>query len=150
MKLDVKDIKKLREETGAGVMETKQALEDAKGDYKVAHKELMKKVAEKASKKSERAIKDGLVYAYTHGNGRVGVLVHMGCETDFVAKNETFQELCKEFALQICAGDYETIEEVLKAESMRYDKPMEDLIQEAIAKTGENIELTAFKKLNVV
>lgn len=150
MELNVKDIKKLREETGAGVLEVKQALEDSGGDYKKAHEELMKKVGSKAAKKSERVTKDGLIVSYIHAGGRVGTLVYMACETDFVARTEDFQKLCKEIAMQAATGDYKTVEELLNDEYIRDpSKKISDLINETIAKVGEKIEIRKFIKYGV-
>ena len=78
---DIKKIKQLREYTGAGVMEVKQALEKNNGDLEKAKKELMKKVSAKAAKKADRVAGDGLVYSYIHLNGKLGSLIHMACET---------------------------------------------------------------------
>ncbi len=150
MELNVKDIKKLREETGAGVLEVKQALENSGGDYKKAHEELMKKVSSKAAKKSERVTKDGLIVSYIHAGGRVGTLVYMACETDFVARTEDFQKLCKEIAMQAATGDYKTVEELLNDEYIRDpSKKISDLINETIAKVGEKIEIRKFIKYGV-
>ena len=147
MELNVKDIKNLREETGAGVLEVKQALENSLGDYAKAKEELMKKVGSKAAKKSDRVTKDGLIFAYLHAGGRVGTLIYMACETDFVAKTADFQKLCKEVAMQAATGDYNSVEELLNDEYIREpSKKISDLLNETTAKVGEKIELKKFVK----
>ncbi|EKD95018.1 MAG: hypothetical protein ACD_25C00105G0002 [uncultured bacterium] len=150
MELNIKDIKNLREETGAGVLEVKQALENSFGDYAKAKEELMKKVGSKAAKKSDRVTKDGLIFAYLHAGGRVGTLIYMACETDFVAKTEDFQRLCKEVAMQAATGDYSSVEELLNDEYIRDpSKKISDLLNETTAKVGEKIELKKFVKYSV-
>ena len=95
-------IKQLREKTGAGVMDAKKALEESGGDMKKAEEIIAAKGIVKAEKKADREVKSGLVYGYTH-QGRVGVLVEVSCETDFVAKNPLFKELAHDLALQVAA-----------------------------------------------
>jgi elongation factor Ts len=147
---NIEKIKKLREETGAGVMEVKQTLEEFDGDYDKAYEDLMKKVSAKAAKKADRTAGDGLVYSYIHNNGKLGSLIVVACETDFVAKTDDFQNLCKEIAMQVCTDDYERVADVVKAPYMRDEsKTVGDLIEEAIAKLGEKIELKKFTKYSV-
>ena len=149
MQFNVNDLKLLREETGAGVIEVKQALENANGDVAKAREELMKKVASKAAKKADRAIKDGLVYSYIHG-GKIGAMVMVGCETDFVAKTDDFKKLCHEIAMQVCTEDYSTIDEVVNAEYIRdSSKKILDLINGVTAKVGEKVELMKFVKFKL-
>jgi elongation factor Ts len=102
MQSTTEDIKKLREMTGAGMMDAKKALEEAK-DMDDAVAILRKKGHASLAKKSERAAKEGVVASYIHSGGKVGVLVELNCETDFVARNEAFQELATELALHIAA-----------------------------------------------
>lgn len=149
MNVDVKIIKKIREETGAGILDIKKALEKFDGDEKKA-KEHLEEIGRKiAEKKSDRETKDGLIYAYVH-NGKVGSMINMACETDFVAKTDEFQKLCKEVALQVTSMDYENKDELLEAEYIRDpSKKIKDLITETIAQLGENIELVEFVKLSV-
>jgi len=147
---NIKKIKELREETGAGVMEVKEALEKHDGDIAKARKELQSKVAKKAAKKADRIAKDGLVYSYIHNNGKMGSMLVMACETDFVARTDDFKTLCKEIAMQICTDDYKNVGVLLKSEYMRDpSKTLNDLINEAIAKIGEKIELKKFVKYSV-
>jgi len=102
-KVSIEIIKELRERTGAGVMDIKKALEKTGGDVEKAVEELRKMGAAKAAKKLDRSAKEGLVYAYIHPGNRVGVLVEVNCETDFVARTEDFQKFVHEVALQIAA-----------------------------------------------
>lgn len=143
-------IKKLREETGAGVMEVKQTIEKFNGDYDKSLEDLMKKVSAKAAKKADRTAGDGLVFSYIHNNGKLGSLVLIACETDFVAKTEDFQALGKEVSMQICTDEYGSVEELMKAAYMRDEsKTIKDLVEEAIAKLGEKIEIKEFTKYSV-
>ncbi len=96
-------IKKLRETTGAGMMDCKNALKDAKGDVAKAVDILRAKGLAKAKKKSSRAAKQGLVHSYIHMGGKIGVLVEVNCETDFVARNDDFKAFTKDVAMQIAA-----------------------------------------------
>ncbi|HET6612770.1 MAG TPA: translation elongation factor Ts [Kofleriaceae bacterium] len=96
-------IKDLRERTGSGMADCKKALVETTGDIDRAIELLRKKGLAKAAKKAGRAASEGLVHSYIHGNGRIGVLVEINCETDFVARNDDFQEFTREVALQIAA-----------------------------------------------
>jgi elongation factor Ts len=150
MKLDVENIKKLREETGAGVLDVKKELEESGGDYKKAKEALMKKGLAKAEKKVDRETNDGLIHSYIHAGGKVGSLVYVSCETDFVAKTEDFKTLCHEIALQVAVDDYDSVEDLLHSEYVRDgSKKIEDLVRETIAKLGENIEIKEFSRLSV-
>ena len=104
MNNDVEKIKKLREKTGAGMMDCKEALSEAKGDIEKAIEFLRKKGIALASKKSSRAAKEGIIASYIHMNHRVGVLVEVNSETDFVARNEEFKKFVKEITMQIAAA----------------------------------------------
>ena len=150
MKINVEDIKKLREETGAGVVDAKNALDSHGGDYEKAREELVAKGLAKAEKKSEREIKDGLVYSYIHAGGKVGSMVLVGCETDFVAKTDDFKSLCHELALQVATAEYEEVTELLEDEYIKDpSKKVQDLVKETVAKLGENIEVIDFTRLSV-
>lgn len=109
--IDIKSIKKLREETSISLEKCKEALEEAGGDIEKARDVLKKKGILEASKKEGRETKSGVVEAYIHLNKRVGVLIKLGCQTDFVAKNELFQELAHNLALHIAAMKPEYISE---------------------------------------
>ena len=103
MSIDVKLVKTLRDKTGAGMMDCKKALVESDGDLEKAVDHLRKSGIAKAEKKGSRDTKDGLVYSYIHAGGRLGVLVELNCETDFVAKTEGFNELAHNIAMQIAA-----------------------------------------------
>ena len=103
MNIDAKRVKELREKTGAGMMDCKKALVEAKGDIELAIDNLRKSGAAKAAKKSSRSAKEGLIYSYIHPGGKLGVLIDIGCETDFVAKTDGFVNLARNFAMQIAA-----------------------------------------------
>jgi elongation factor Ts len=102
--ISAKDVKELRERTGAGMMECKSALVESEGDMDKAIELLRVKGQAKAAKRGERAASEGLVTSYVHHNGRVGVLVEVDCETDFVARNDDFAEFAREVAAHIAAA----------------------------------------------
>jgi len=149
-------IKELREKTGAGVMDAKRAIEEALKNSKTqkledsklleeAEKIIAKKGLMKAASKSEREVGSGRVQSYIHNTGRVGAMVEVACETDFVAKTEDFQLLCKEIAMQIASMDPEDVEVLLKQAYIRDgSKTIEDLVKALIAKTGENTKIVRF------
>jgi elongation factor Ts len=96
-------VRQLREKTGVGIMDCKRALEEANGDMQKASDLLREKGLAQAAKKADRIAAEGLVEAYIHGGGRIGVLVEVNIETDFAAKNDEFKQFCKDVAMQICA-----------------------------------------------
>src|SRR5919202_7027948 len=104
VEIDPQLVKKLREKTNAGFMDCKRALEEAGGDFEKAETILRTKGIATASKKASRATKEGIVAAYIHMQGKIGVLVEVNCETDFVAKNENFREFVKDITLHIAAA----------------------------------------------
>src|SRR5919202_4746546 len=104
VEIDPQLVKKLREKTNAGFMDCKRALEEAGGDFEKAETILRTKGIASAGKKASRATKEGIVAAYIHLQGKVGVLVEVNCETDFVAKNENFREFVKDITLHIAAA----------------------------------------------
>lgn len=139
-----REINKLREATGAGVMDCKKALEEAGGNFDKALEIIKEKGAAIAEKRSERKTGAGVLEAFIH-NGRVGVLLELRTETDFVARSEPFQELAHEIALHIAAMAPENVESLLeepyvKDESMNIDA----LIKSVIGKVGENIKVERF------
>jgi elongation factor Ts len=103
MAISAEEVRKLREKTGQGMMECKKALEEAGGNAEKAVELLRKKGLATAEKKSSRATAQGRVHSYVHHNGKVGVLIEVNCETDFVAKNEQFQAFLNDICLHICA-----------------------------------------------
>lgn len=104
MAISADNVKKLREKTGAGIMDCKAALEAVKGDFEKAVDVLRKKGIAAASKKMGRIVSEGIIYSYIHGEGRIGVLVEVNSETDFVARNDLFKEFVKDIAMQIAAS----------------------------------------------
>ncbi len=105
MASDAKIVAQLREQTGAGMMDAKKALEEANGDLAGATELLKKRGLAKADKKGDRETKEGRVFSYIHSSGKIGVLVEILCETDFAAKNDSFTELLKDVAMHIAAAD---------------------------------------------
>ena len=101
--IDANTVKQLRDKTGAGMMDCKNALKESNGDLDGAIDYLRKSGAAKAEKKGSRITKEGLVYSYIHAGGRLGVMIEVNCETDFVAKTDGFVELCHNLAMQIAA-----------------------------------------------
>lgn len=147
--VSVDDIKKLREATGAGIADCREALEAVKGDQAKAVEFLKKKGIEKAAKKGERETHHGLVFSYVHG-GKIGVLVSLLCETDFVAKTDDFQNLGKEIALQVASMDPKDIGELLLQPNIRDPKlTMGDMINLVIGKLGENIKIERFERVAI-
>lgn len=147
--VNVLEIKKLRKESGAGFSDVKMALEQSKGDLKKAREILKQKGLDKANKKSEREVKAGLVEVYSHG-GKVGVLVELLCETDFVAKTEDFKNLAHELSLQIASMNPENTAELLKQEYIRDNsQTVENLIKSVMGKLGENIQVGKFCRIKL-
>ena len=126
MSIDAKIVKELRDKTGAGMMDCKRALVETNGDLVKAVEALRKAGVTKAEKKGIRSAQDGLVYSYIHHGGRLGVLVEVNCETDFVAKTDGFKELVHNLAIQIAATNPVSVsreqvpEELVKSEQDIY------------------------------
>lgn len=140
-------IKKLREETGASIAECQKAIQAAQGDYEQAKEWLRKNSVARADKKSERETAEGIVASYVHNNKKIGSMIELLCETDFVARNPEFKELGQELAMQIAAIAPEN-EQELNAEwllKQPYIKDqgvtIENLLKEKISKLGENIKI---------
>jgi elongation factor Ts len=146
MALNTEQIKELRAKTGAGVMDAKTALEESGGDVAKAEEWLKQKGLASAAKKSERETKQGLIDAYIH-NGRIGVLLEVNCETDFVARTEDFQQLCHDLALQIASMAPENVEQLLEQDFIKNpSETIQDLVKGAIAKLGENIVIGRYTR----
>lgn len=111
MAITTEMIKQLREATGAGILECRKALENADGDYNKAVTYLREKGLAMAAKRADRTAAEGVVELYSHGNGRVGVMVEINCETDFVARSEAFRKFAHEIALQIAASAPQYVKE---------------------------------------
>ncbi|MFO7728752.1 MAG: translation elongation factor Ts [Desulfonatronovibrio sp.] len=193
--IDAKMVKSLRDKTGAGMMDCKKALEAASGDEEKATVWLREKGLAKAQKRSGRATSEGWIGSYIHSNGKIGVLVELKCETDFVAKSDKFKELAKDLAMQVAAtspvcvspeqlpqdllekekqiflhqakeeGKPENIaEKIVEGRIKKYykevclqeqpfikddSKTINDLINEAVAVLGENIQIGRFTRLGL-
>ncbi|PIP15512.1 MAG: translation elongation factor Ts [Candidatus Portnoybacteria bacterium CG23_combo_of_CG06-09_8_20_14_all_44_36] len=146
----MEQIKKLRQKTNLSIMECKQALEEAKGDERNALKILSRRGAEKAIKKSSREAKQGLIEAYVHSNGKVGVILELNCETDFVARNEEFKRLAHDLTMHIAAMGSKDTKSLLEEPFIKdTGKTIKDLLAEAIAKLGENVKLGKFVRLEI-
>ena len=118
MNIDARLVKSLRDKTGAGMMDCKKALVESKGDIEIAIDYLRKSGITKAEKKGSRETKEGVVYSYIHAGGRLGVLIELNCETDFVAKTDGFTELAHNIAMQVAATnpiaiDKDSVDEVV-------------------------------------
>lgn len=148
-------IKELREETGLSFAQIKKALDEAGGDKDKAREILSQYSAAQAEKKSDREVAAGVVSAYVHSTGTTGVLLELGCETDFVAKNEEFVALAKDIAMHVCAMAPVTVEgedeTALLKQSFIKDPALtvEGRIQAAIQKFGENIKVVQFTRYSI-
>jgi elongation factor Ts len=188
-------VKQLREKTGAGMMDCKNALSEVKGDIEKAIEFLRKKGLATAQKRAGRALSEGIIQSYIHMNGKLGVLVEVNCETDFVAKNEDFQEFAKNIAMHIAASNplgitpedvsediIEKEKEIYRAQALDMGKPenvtdkivegklnkfyqescllnqpyvrdtdmsVADLLNELIARIGENISIKRFVRYQI-
>jgi len=141
-------IKKLRLLSGAGVMDCRRALKKTKGNLNQAFKVLQEEGEAIAAKKADRKTEEGLVASYIHTNGRVGVMVMLLCETDFVARTVGFKNLAHELAMQVAAMDPASIEELLGQEYIKDSKlKVRDLVKQMITKTGENIRIGKFIRM---
>ena len=166
------DIKRLREETSCGVIDCKKALEEAKGDFNKAKELLRKRGLEMAAKKSDRLAKEGRVEAYIHNGNKIGVVVEVNCETDFVARSEDFCKFTRDVAIHIAALNPKYIkkedvpadvlakeadkEAFIKANCLLAQayvkdpgKNIQDLLNELVAKIGENIVVGRFVRYKV-
>ena len=150
MEIDIGDIKRLREETAASITDCKRALEESSGDYKKALLWLRKHGIEKAGKKADRKTSQGLINCYIHQNDRIGAMVEILCETDFVARTSEFKSLAHEIAMQIASMNPKDVDSLLKQEYIRdASKTIGSLIKETIAKLGENIAVKEFRRFEI-
>lgn len=148
--VDIKLLKKLREETKAGIADCRKALEESKDDYKKALDFLKKHGMEKAEKKKDRTTSQGLIESYIHQNGKVGAMVEILCETDFVARTDEFKKLAHEIAMQIAAMNPKDVETLLKQEYIRDNSlTIEKLVKSTIGKLGENITIKKISRLEI-
>ncbi len=147
--MNIDDIKKLREQTGAGIADCKESLTESKGDLEKAKEFLKKKGFEKGAKKGDREVSAGIVDVYSH-SGKVGVLVELLCETDFVARTDDFKNLAHELSLQIASMSPQSDEELLKQEYIRDNTvTIDQLIKSVSGKLGENIKVGRFERIGL-
>ena len=150
MNISVDQIKKLRAKTQAGIADCRRALEEANGDFKKAEQLLRSWGMGKAAKKADRAVGSGLVETYMHAGGRIGSIVEVACETDFVARTDEFKNLAHEVAMQVAAMDPADVDDLLKQEYIRDSaKTIGELVKETIAKVGENIVIKRFMRFEL-
>jgi len=159
-------VKELRESSGAGIMDAKRALEEANGDMAQAAAILREKGVAAAAKRSERETSNGVIDSYIHAGGRIGVLVELNCETDFVANTEEFRQLARNVALQVAAmnpqfvspedregSDAEGPDAELCLLSQPYirdgSRTVGDLVKDTIAKTKENVRIRRFERFEL-
>ena len=165
MEVTLDQIKDLRERTGAGVMDCKRALEVAEGDVDKAVKVLAEQGIASAAKRADRVTAQGVVDSYIHAGGRIGAIVEVNCETDFVARTEDFQRLAHELAMQVAAtaplvineeeltegadGDPKQLALMLQPYIRDPSRSIKDLVTEVIGKTGENIQIRRFSRFEL-
>ena len=139
-KKSLEQIKKLRCQTKAGVIDCRQALKATGGDLGKAVKWLKKKGVASAAKRSNRQASCGLIEAYSHDEGRIVAVVELNCETDFVARTDEFKKLAHELVMQVAAMNPKNVQELLKQSYIRDEKiTVKELIKELIGKVGENV-----------
>ena len=165
MAATVEAIKALRDMTGAGIMDSKRALEEADGDVEAAQKILREKGIASAAKKASRDTNEGLVEAYIHSGGRVGAMVELNCETDFVARTEDMKSLAHDVAMQVAAMSPKFVDEdeipedeeaspqevcLLRQPFIRDNElTVQDILNETIAKVGENVRVRRFSRFTL-
>ncbi len=165
MPVSTESIKELRERSGAGIMDCKRALEEAQGVIEEAEKLLAAKGLAAATKKAERVAEQGLVETYIHAGGKLGAMVEVNCETDFVARTDEFKTLAHEIAMQVAAMDpqyvsqddmpedsTDVLEEVCllnQAFIRDPERTIQDLVTETIARTGENIKVRRYARFEL-
>lgn len=150
MAYSANDVKTLREKTGAGMMDCKKALDVANGDMAQAEALVMERGLAKAEKKADRETKEGFVASYVHTTGKVGVLVELLCETDFVGRNEEFRALAKDIAMQVAAMNPTDAAELLAQPFIKDGAvTVEQLIKQLSGKIGEHITLGRFIRMGV-
>ncbi len=158
-------IRELRGRTSAGIMDCKRALEDAQGDLDKAAELLRERGIATVAKRASRAANEGLIETYVHAGGRIGVIVELNCETDFVARTDDFQELAHNIALQVAAMDPQVIDDERPLDDLNASdgeprllhqpfvkdsgQTIRDLLTDTIAKVGENIVIRRFVRYSL-
>ncbi len=149
-KISAQDIKKLRDQTGARMMDCKKALEEASGDLDKAVKVVEQAGLARADKTQDRETSAGLIMSYIHNNGKIGALVELHCETDFVAKNEEFQAMARDIAMQITAMNPENVQELMGQEYIKDPSiNIETLVKSLSGKIGEKMEVKRFVRYSL-
>jgi elongation factor Ts len=147
---DVAIIKKLREQTGLSFDKIKHALDETGGDRDKAVELLKSQAGAAALKKYERQVKDGAIGSYVHSTGRIGAIVQLGCETDFVARNDDFKSLARDLAMHASAMHPADVAEMLAQPFVKDPEiTVQEFINRAIAKLGENIQLAGVSVLAI-
>jgi elongation factor Ts len=150
MAVDIKVLKKLREQSGIALIDCRAALEQTSNNYEKAVEWLKKQGLEKAEKKQDRETRQGIIETYVHQNKRVGAMIEILCETDFVARTDDFKNLAHEVAMQVAAMNPKDIATLLKQEYIRDSATtIEKLIKTTIAKLGENIVVNNFIRFEI-
>lgn len=150
MAVDVKQLKAIREKTSAGIADIRKALEEANNDESKALALLKEWGVAKAAGKADREVSAGLVETYIHAGGKVGAMVEVACETDFVAKTEDFKKLAKEVAMQVAAMNPENVDSLLAQAYIRdSSQTIEQMVKETIAKLGENMQVKRFVRFEL-
>jgi elongation factor Ts len=164
-KISTSMIRELRDKTGAGVMDAKRALEQAGGDAAKAEELLKEKGLASAAKRAGRTTTEGVVESYIHKGGRIGAMVQLSCETDFVARTDEFKNLARNLAMQIAAmsplhvdresvpADSDEVEDEFLLMEQDYIREqgtkISDLVKQVSAKTGENIVISRFSRFDM-
>jgi elongation factor Ts len=149
--ITAQDVAKLRQITGAGMMDAKKALEESSGDFDKAKELLQSRYSEKAEKKADRETGEGFIGTYVH-NGKTAALVALACETDFVARNDDFRELAQNIALHITAmiAEDATIQDILDSSYIKDPNlTIAELLKSKIGVLGENIQIKSFRKISL-
>ncbi len=165
MPVSSEDVKKLRDLTGAGMLDCKKALDETDGDFEKAKDILRQKGFEAMAKRAERSTSEGVIAHYIHHNQRIGALVELNCESDFVARTEDFRKLAKQIALQVAGanplyvsseempngaeGEPEAVVLLLQPFLQDESRTIQDLVSETISKTGENIRVRRFSRFEL-
>lgn len=148
--ISAKLVKKLRDETGAGVMDVRRALLESEGDEARAKEILKSKGEASVAKRSERETVQGVIETYVHSGGKVGAMVYLACETDFVAKTDEFKNLARELAMQVAAMNPTSNDELIEQDYIREPgKTIKQLITEVVARTGENIQVKKIARFSL-
>jgi elongation factor Ts len=149
MEIKAKDVMELRERTGVGMMNAKKALVEANGDMEKAIADLKAKGAAVAAKKADRATSEGIVETYIHA-GRIGVMVEVNCETDFVARNDDFKAFVHDVAMQIASMNPDSVDTLYEQPFIKESgKTIRELRNDLVQKIGENIQIRRFIRYNL-